>query len=287
MMPEEVVKAMGGKRAPAAVKKPAVKKPAKAMKGPSGAAKPAPAAPSRAAKKGKAPAQPRPDRRLAGIRAAAGELSKALDSVEKARSSLEESLDRAASGNITRAQGALGALRRLSDAGPLLDVLRVERELALLVEDVGDLRRREGKGRKRDLLAVDEFLYDAASRLELASTSAAGTHLGLLSERLAGLETLRRSHQAAIAERFRQRLDRTRKVLEALPATCVRLDGKTLDGVSRELQSALGLCKAFPVGRLSGKPGDLYHIDGLIKRLDRRLSRVHSLLGRKKEPSGG
>lgn len=229
----------------------------------------------------------RPDRRLAGIRAAAGELSKALDAVERARSSLEESFDRAASGNLTRAQGALGALRRLAESGPLLDARRLERELALLVEDAGRLRKGEGKGRKRDLLAVDEFLGDAAARLELASTSAAGTHLGQLAERLAGLETLRRSHQAAIAGRFRGRLDRSRKVLEAVPGSCARLDGRSLDGVARELQSAIGLCKAFSVGRLSGKPGDLYNLDGLVKRLDRRLSRVQALLGRKKEPSGG
>ncbi len=252
------------------------------------ATKPAAAKPAKAAPPRKPAGTPRrSDRRLAGIRAAAAELSNAINDIETARSGLQEAFARAAAGNLSRAQGALGALRRLAESGPLLDVRRLERDLAVMVEDAGGLHQREGKGRKRDLLAVDEFLGDAAARLELAATSAAGPHLKLLSERLSGLEALRRSHQAAITGRFRARLDRTRRVLAAVPDQCVRLDGRALVNLSRELQSSLGLCKAFPVSRLSGKPGDLYGIDGLVKRLDRRMAHVRSLLGRRKEPSGG
>ena len=229
----------------------------------------------------------RPDRRLSGIRAAAGELSRALDAVEKARAILEESFARSAAGNLDRARGALETLHRLAEAAPLVDVRRLERELAILVEDAADLREREGKGRKRDLLAVDDFLGKAAARLEMAVSPAAGAHLKLLSERLEGLDALRRGHQAAVNERFRTRLESSRKVLGALPGSAGRLDDRALNAVVSELESAIGLCKAFPVGRLSGKPGDLYGIDGLVKRLDRRLSRVQALLSRRKEPSDG
>jgi hypothetical protein len=277
------------KAKPAAVPK-AAPAPAKAQAGPSAKpkagppAKQAARAPTRKKPAGKAPG---PDRRLAGIRAAAAELSRALDSILAARAGLEQSFSRAASGSLARAQGALGALRKLAESGPLLDVRRLERELAVLAEDAGGLHRRKGKGRKRDLLAVDRFLGDAAARLELAATSAAGTHLGLLSERLSGLEALRRSHQAAISERFQARLERARKVLSAVPEACARLDGRSLDVVARELQTAIGLCKACPVGKLSGKPADLYGIDGLVKRLDRRMEKIQSILSRRKEPSDG
>jgi len=265
-------------------KRPAVKATAR----PFPSKKPAPKAPAKARTvKRSAGAPPAADKRLPGMRAAAGELSRALDAVEKARAALEETFSRAAAGNLARAQGALETLRRLASTGPLLDVRRLERELAVLVEDVGDLREREGKGRKRDLLAVDEFLGDAAARLEMAATPAAGSHLKLLSERLSGLEALRRSHQAAVNERFRARLVSSRKVLGTLPDSCVRLNERALGCVVRELESALALSKAFPVGKLQGKPGDLYGIDGLVKRLDRRMARVQALLARRKEPSDG
>lgn len=269
-------KAPAKKAAPKAVSK-KKKAPKAAVKAP---AKTAPARkPARAA--------PRPDRRLSGIRAAAGELSRALDAVEKARATLEESFARSAAGNLDRARGALETLRRLAEAAPLVDVRRLERELAVLVEDAADLREREGKGRKRDMLAVDDFLGNAAARLEMAVTPEAGAHLKLLSERLAGLDALRRGHQAAVNERFRARLESSRKVLGALPGSAGRLDDRALSACASELESAIGLCKAFPVGRLSGKPGDLYGIDGLVKRLDRRLARVQALLSHRKEPTDG
>jgi len=279
--PAKAKAAAGPKAASAPAKAPA-RPPAKPPSRPP--ARPAAGAPPRKKPAGKAPG---PDRRLAGIRAAAAELSRALDALLAARAGLEQSFSRAASGSLARAQGALGALRKLAESGPLLDVRRLERELAVLAEDAGGLHRRKGRGRKRDLLAVDRFLGDAAARLELAATSAAGTHLGLLSERLAGLEALRRSHQAAITERFQARLDRARRVLSAVPESCARLDVRSLDGVARELQAAIGLCKAFPVGKLSGKPADLYGIDGLVKRLDRRMENIRTILSRRKEPSDG
>jgi len=278
-------------QAKAAVKRaatPAVKAAPKAVPKKKKATKAAARAPPKAtpAKRPYKPV-PRPDRRLSGIRAAAGELSRALDAVEKARATLEESFARSAAGNLDRARGALETLRRLAEAAPLVDVRRLERELAVLVEDAADLREREGKGRKRDMLAVDDFLGNAAARLEMAVTPEAGAHLKLLSERLAGLDALRRGHQAAVNERFRARLESSRKVLGALPGSAGRLDDRALNAIVSELESAIGLCKAYPVGRLSGKPGDLYGIDGLVKRLDRRLARVQALLARRKEPTDG
>ena len=260
------VKALAKKR-PA--KKQAVKAPAKGQTG----------------KAVKAP--PKPDKRLPGIRAAAGELSRALDAVEKARSAIEESFGRTAAGNLARAQGALHTLSRMAESVPLLDVRNLERELARLVEDVGDLKDGEGKGRKRDMLALDEFLGDAAARLELAVTPAARAPLKLLSERLPGLEAIRRKHQSAVHDRFLARLVSSRRTLSALSESCGRLDKRALGGVSRELESALGLCKTLPVGKLQGKPRDLYGIDCLVKQLDRRLARVQDLLAdRKEQPDG-
>jgi hypothetical protein len=250
-------------------RKAAVKAPAKARPG----------------RTGRAP--PKPDRRIAGIRAAVGELSRALDPVEKARATLEESFARAAAGNIARAQGALETLRRLSDSAPLLDVRNLERTLGRLAEGVDDLKDIEGKARKRYLLAVDRFLDYAAARLELAVTPAAGAPIKLLSERLATMEALRARHQSAVQDRFRARLDNSRRVLAAVAESSDHLDRKALGDVARELESALCLSKAFAVGKLQGKPRDLYSIDGFVKRLDRRMARVQALMARKKEPSDG
>lgn len=234
-----------------------------------------------------AKAPPRPDKRLFGIRAAAGELSRALDAIEKARAALEDGFGRAAAGNLARAQGALETLRRLSESAPLLDVRNLERELARLAESVAAIKEGDGGGRKRDMLAVDEFLGNAAARLELAVTPAAEAPLKLLSERLSGLESIRRKHQSAVHDRFRARLEGSRRVLAAVLESCGRLDSRALSGVARELETALGLCKTFPVGKLQGRPRDLYGIDGLVKQLDRRLSRVQDLLADRKERPDG
>jgi len=260
-----------------AQKKPAPKAPKKAPK--------TPAKLTNARRTGKA--APKPDKRLSGIRAAAGELSRALDALEKARSSLEEGFARAAAGNLARAQGALQTLGRMAESVPLLDVRNLERELARLAEDIVGINDGECKGRKRDMLAVDEFLGDAAARLELAVTPAARAPLKLLSERISGLETVRRKHQSAVHDRFRARLESSRRTITTLSGSCGRLDKRALGGVVRELESALALCKTFPVGKLQGKPRDLYGIDGLVKQLDRRLARVQDLLANRKEQPDG
>jgi len=249
--------------------------------GKGGAAGPAEAAGRKAGKEGAGRA-----RHLAAISDSAARLSTALDALEKARTALEDSFQRAAARNLSRAQAALGTLRRLAEAGPILDARRLERELSVLVDEAGDLADRNARGRKRDLLAVDRYLGDAAARLELAATPATGAHLELLSERLAGLESARHKHQAAIQGRFRSRLGNARKVLGSLPAACAGLDGRALERVFRELEPAVKLCRAVRVEKLQGRSGDLYDIDGLAKRLERRLSRVRAAIDPPKAGAG-
>lgn len=227
------------------------------------------------------------ERRLAGIRAAAGELGKALDAMEKARESVEGHFGKTAAANLARARGALEALEKAAGAGPLLDVRRLERDLASLVEACGELRTRKGKGRKRDILAVDDILGDAARRLELAVAGAAAGNLKLLTERLVDMESMRQELQRTVNERFRSRLEQCRKVLGALEGAAARLPSRGLDSVARELEGAVALSRACHPGKLGGKADDLYLIDGFVKQAARRLDKVGAMLAVRTEDSDG
>lgn len=226
-------------------------------------------------------------RRLAGIRAAAGELAKVLDDIEKAREALEGQFQHAADANLARARGALDMLIKAAEARPLLDARRLERDLALLVESSGDLKALESRGRKRDILAVDDFLGDVARRLELAVTGTAADNLKLLNDRLVEMEAMREKLRKAVRERFRSRLQLSRSVLGSLDGAAVRLAEERLARISRELEGALAIGKALPAGKLAGKPKDLYGIDGMVKQVARRLDRVQRLLAVKTEESDG
>lgn len=227
------------------------------------------------------------ERRLAGIRAASVELGRALDEVEKARGTIEDAFAKATEANTARAMGALDTLNKAASAGPLLDARRLERELANLLETGGELRAREAKGRKRDLLAVDDFLGRAAQRLELAATGIAAENLKMLSERLSEMQALRQKLQGAIQERFRARLELSRVVLGSLGGAAVRLDEEALEAVSARLEQALALGKAFPIAKLEGRPRDLYGIDNLMKQVSKRLERVKVLVAIRREESDG
>ncbi len=238
--------------------------------------------------RGEAPrAALRLERRLAGIRAAAMELGRALDEVEKARATIEDAFAKATEANTARAMGALDTLNKAASAGPLLDTRRLERELATLLETGGELSSREAKGRKRDLLAVDDFLGRAAQRLELAATGTAAESLRMLSGRLTEMQALRQKLQGAVQERFRARLEVSRAVLGSLGGAAVRLDEEALEAVSSRLEQALAVNKAFPLARLEGRPRDLYGIDNLMKQVSKRLERVKELVAvRTEDPDG-
>jgi hypothetical protein len=224
-------------------------------------------------------------RRLAGIRAAAGELGKVLGEMEKARDAVEGHFRKAAAADLARARGALETLAKAAGAGPLLDVRRLEKDLASLVEACGELRTRKSKGRKRDVLAVDDLLGTTARRLELAVAGAAAGNLRLLSERLVEMEALRHEMQAAVSERFRARLEACRKVLGSLEQAAPRLPVRGLESVARELDAAVALGRACHPGKLGGKPDDLYMIDGFVKQAARRLDKVAAILAVRTERS--
>lgn len=229
----------------------------------------------------------RTQRRLAGIRAAAVELGKALEDMESAREAIEGQFQKAAAANLTRARGALESLCRAAGEGPMVDVRRLERDLVSLVEACGQLRSRRTRGRKRDVLAVDDFLGEAARKLELSAAGAAAGNLQLLGERLVEMENLRTDLQKTVRERFSMRLEMSRAVLGSLETGAIRLNEVGLEAVSRELNGALAQSKVCQPGKLQGKLKDLYGIDGVSKQLARRLDKVSALLAVKKEGSDG
>ena len=227
------------------------------------------------------------EKRLAGIRAASGELSKALEEVENARLAIEEAFDKATEANLARARGALETIGRVTAAGPLLDARRLERDLQALLARSEELAGLDAQGRKRDILAVDDFLGRAARRLELAVAGAAAENLKILSGRLAETQELRQKLKSAVKERFRTRVNASRATLGELATACARLDEKSLNDVSRELDRAVALGRSLPVGKLEGKPKDLYGIDGLVKQISRRLDRVRGIVAVRTEHTDG
>jgi len=304
-VPEGAVKkpAAPAKKAPAKApaRKTIVKKPAVAAK--ASVAKPAPKrppvkkAPVKKAPSKKAHAKkPQPSkedrdrlravRRLAGIRAAAGEIARRLNDIDRARTALGDGLRKSAEGDLTRVKNVMDNLTRMVETSPLIDPRRLEKDLTMLTEKCGTLKEREAKGRKRDLLAVDDFIGEAALRLEKVVTSAAAANLKLLQVRLMELEAVRENLRSTVDTRFRTRVDTSRNVLKSLEEAAGKLGGGALGKVSGELDKVLSLLKAIPIEKLEGRRKDLFRLDYLIKQTNKRMGAVMEILDDGGEKSG-
>ena len=232
--------------------------------------------------KAKRPKPARPER----IRLDAREVRKSLDAIERARHAIEGHFREAAESNLSRARDALGTLARAARDGPLLDVRRLEKDLALLVEASGELCGQKVRGRKRDMLAVDGLLGDAARRLEGAVAAATAHNLGLLSERLTDMEAMRRELQGKVNARFSARLDRARSVLAAVEKAGASLPAEGQKAVARELDTIRALGRKAHPGMLGGKAQDLYTIDRFLKQAARRLEKVAAIMDAGTKHSG-
>jgi len=217
---------------------------------------------------------PRPER----ISIAAGHIQKSLDDIEKARQAIEGHFREAAESNLERAHDAVDILSKAARVGPLLDVRGLEKDMALLVDASGELRARKGKGRKRDVWAVDGLLGDAARRLEGAVAGATARNLGLLTERLTELGELRNELQGKVNERFRARLDSSRRVLALLVSKGAAIGPQGQEAVARELDEIAALGRKCHPGNLGGKLDDLYTIDRFVKQVARRLEKVAAIM---------
>lgn len=276
----------------AAPNKPPVRKPAVSAK--PAVAKPAPKKPPVKVSPEKKPAKkapakkPQPSKeervklravkRLAGIRAAAGEIARRLDDIDKARTALGDGLRKSAEGDITRVKNVVDNLARMVMSAPLIDPNRLEKDLAMLTEKASVLKEREAKGRKRDLLAVDDFLGEAALRLEKVVSSAAAANLKLLQVRLADLEAVRESLRSTVDNRFKTRVDTSRHVLLALEEATGKMGGAVLGKVSEELDEVVSILKAIPVEKLEGRRKDLFRLDFLIKKTNKRMGDVMDII---------
>jgi len=253
-----------------------------------GAAKGAKAQKSPNSRKGKAArAAGGRNGRIAAIRASTTALRKALEEIERAREAVEGHFRKTAAANMSRSRQALETLGKAAVAGPMLDVRRLERDLASLVEACGEMKTRKGKGRKRDVLAVDDLLCDAARRLEGALADATAHNARLLSERLSGMEALRHELQGNVNSRFSSRLERCRNVLVLLDGSVPRLGTGALASVARELERTVALGGKCHPAKLGGKADDLYLIDGFLKQAARRLERVAAIMAVRSGDSKG
>jgi hypothetical protein len=225
--------------------------------------------------------------RIAAIRASTIALRKALEEMERAREAVEGHFRKTAAANMTRSRQALETLGKAAVAGPLLDVRRLERDLASLVEACGEMKTRKGQGRKRDVLAVDDLLRDAARRLEGAVADATAHNVRLLLERLSDIEAIRHELQGKVNSRFSSRLERCKNVLVLLDGSAPRLGTGALASVARELDRTVALGRKCHPAKLGGNADDLYLIDGFLKQAARRLERVAAIMAvRSADPKG-
>ncbi len=207
----------------------------------------------------------------------ASELLSKLDAVEKARAAIQEGLKIRAESNLAMLKTMLGAFEKATEGQFTISPKRLKKSVCRLIGAASAVVP-SGAAKRREMFAIDDYLKCAREELYALQDGSLLSDLRLLSAKLEELELKRADILMKVEDRFKARLDISKKTLDEFAAKAVAISDDEAARAEKRLKELVALERKLKLENLTVKKASLRRLDSFMKALSERMEKLEGAL---------